>query len=172
MHTMIKAVLFDRDGTLIHDVPYNGDPALVRPINGIAQSLAGLRLAGVLLGVVTNQSAIARGMLTLNQVATVNTEVERQLGAFDTWQICPHQDADECSCRKPRPGLIFQAALALHVRPAECLVIGDRSTDIAAAAAAGAVGLLVHTTLLSGVDRMPVTCTTLAPASGEGGRER
>jgi len=138
---MIKAILFDRDGTLIHDVPYNGDPALVRPIDGIAEALADLRRAGLLLGVVTNQSAIARGLITPDQVAAVNTEVERHLGPFDTWQICPHQDG--CLCRKPSPGLIIQAANALHVAPAQCLVIGDRSTDLDAAKAAGGGGILL-----------------------------
>jgi histidinol-phosphate phosphatase family protein len=139
---MIEAILFDRDGTLIHDVPYNGDPTRVRPIDGTAETLAELRRAGLLLGVVTNQSAIARGMITHDQVAAVNIEVERQLGPFDTWQICPHQDADDCLCRKPSPGLIIQAVKALEVAPARCLVVGDRSTDLAAAKAAGAKGIL------------------------------
>lgn len=139
---MIKAILFDRDGTLIHDIPYNGDPARVRPIDGIAEALAELRRAGLLLGVVTNQSAIARGLITHAQADAVNTEVERHLGPFDTWQICPHQDTDHCHCRKPAPGLIIQAANALHVPPAQCLVIGDRSTDLDAAKTAGAAGIL------------------------------
>ena len=140
---MIKAVLFDRDGTLIHDVAYNGDPARVQPIDGVAKALAELRRAGLLIGVATNQSAIARGLITPNQVAAVNAEVERQLGPFGTWQICPHQDSDACPCRKPLPGLIIQGARALHVMPAECLVIGDRYTDLDAAAAAGAKGIFV-----------------------------
>lgn len=140
---MIKAVLFDRDGTLIHDVAYNGDPTRVQPIDGVAEALAELRRAGLLLGVVTNQSAVARGLITLDQVAAVNAEVERQLGPFGTWQICPHQDADACSCRKPLPGLIIQAVNAFHIAAAECLVVGDRSTDLDAAAAAGAEGILL-----------------------------
>jgi D-glycero-D-manno-heptose 1,7-bisphosphate phosphatase len=140
---VIKAVLFDRDGTLIHDVAYNGDPTRVQPIDGVTEALAELRQAGLLLGVVTNQSAVARGLITLDQVAAVNTEVERQLGSFGTWQICPHQDSDACYCRKPLPGMIIQGAKALQVAPAECLVIGDRSTDLEAAAAGGAKGITV-----------------------------
>ena len=89
------------------------------------------------------QDAVARGLITPNQVAAVNAEVERQLGPFGTWQICPHQDSDACPCRKPLPGLIIQGARALHVMPAECLVIGDRYTDLDAAAAAGAKGIFV-----------------------------
>lgn len=156
---MINAVLFDRDGTLIHDVPYLGDPALVRPIDGAAEALAELRRAGLLLGVVTNQSGIARGLITHDQVAAVNTEVERQLGPFDIWQICPHQDADHCLCRKPAPGLIIQAAKALHVAPAQCLIIGDRSTDVDAAKAAGAAGIRLgfDLDLHSAVDRRCAT---------------
>src|SRR4051794_24515334 len=88
--TLFDAVLFDRDGTLVDDVPYNGDPVLVRPVPGAREALDRLRSAGLKLGVVTNQSAVARGICGPDDVAAVNARVEELLGPFDTWQVCPH----------------------------------------------------------------------------------
>jgi histidinol-phosphate phosphatase family protein len=141
----VRAVLFDRDGTLVHDVPYNGDPALVRPMPGADRAVAAVRAAGLPVAVVTNQSGIARGLLTRSQVDAVNAEVDRQLGGFDSWQLCPHAVKDGCSCRKPRPGMIRAAARDLGVRPQECVVIGDIGADVEAARAAGARAVLVPT---------------------------
>ena len=139
------AVLFDRDGTLVHDVPYNGDPALVDPVPGALAALTRLRAIGVPVGVVTNQSGIGRGALSRDQVDRVNDRVEELLGPFDTWQLCPHAPADGCDCRKPAPGLVLAAAAALGVPAARCVVIGDIGTDLAAARAAGARAVLVPT---------------------------
>jgi histidinol-phosphate phosphatase family protein len=139
------AVLFDRDGTLVHDVPYNGDPALVDPVPGALAALTRLRAVGVPVGVVTNQSGIGRGTLSRDQVDRVNDRVEELLGPFDTWQLCPHAPADGCGCRKPEPGLVLAAASALGVAAARCVVIGDVGADVAAARAAGARAVLVPT---------------------------
>ncbi|WP_218566695.1 D-glycero-alpha-D-manno-heptose-1,7-bisphosphate 7-phosphatase [Vallicoccus soli] len=160
------AVLFDRDGTLVHDVPYNGDPALVRPVEGARAALDRLRAAGVRTGVVTNQSGIARGLLTRAQVDAVNARVEELLGPFGTWQVCPHGEADACACRKPAPGMVLAAAAALGVDPAECAVVGDIGRDVDAAAAAGARGVLVPTpvTLPDEVGRAPEVVGTLTAA--------
>src|SRR3954451_24116029 len=84
------AVLFDRDGTLVRDVPYNGDPDAVDPVPQAAESVARLRRAGVALGIVSNQSGIGRGSITEDQVAAVNARIEEIPGPFQTWQICPH----------------------------------------------------------------------------------
>jgi HAD superfamily hydrolase (TIGR01662 family) len=138
-------VLWDRDGTLVHDVPYNGDPALVRPVDGVAQALERLREAGVRVGVVTNQSAVGTGRITYQQMEAVNAEVERLLGPFDVWQVCPHAPTDGCGCRKPAPGMVKEACTRLDVPVERCLVIGDIASDCAAASAAGAVGMLVPT---------------------------
>ncbi len=141
----VRAVLLDRDGTLVHDVPYNDDPALVRPVAGAAEALDRLRGAGLPVGVVTNQSAIGRGLATAAQVDAVNAEVERLLGPFDTWQVCPHAPEDRCRCRKPEPGLVLDGAAALAVAPGQVAVVGDIGSDVTAAAAAGAQGWLVPT---------------------------
>jgi D-glycero-D-manno-heptose 1,7-bisphosphate phosphatase len=143
----IRGVLFDRDGTLIHDVPYNGDPALVAPVDGARAVLDRLRVAGVAVGVVTNQSGIGRGRLTPEQVRAVNAAVDDQLGPFDTWQVCPHAPEDECLCRKPAPGLVVAGAAALGLPPSAVAVIGDIGADIEAARAAGAYAVLVPTPL-------------------------
>lgn len=141
----VKAVLFDRDGTLVHDVPYNGDPAKVRSVDGAAAAIVALRRAGMKIGVLTNQSAIGRGLLTPAQVAAVNERVEVELGPFDTWQVCPHSPEDGCACRKPRPGMVVQAARDLGVLVEECAVVGDIGADVEAARAAGARAVLVPT---------------------------
>jgi HAD superfamily hydrolase (TIGR01662 family) len=140
-----RAVLFDRDGTLVHDVPYNGDPALVRPVPGARRAVDRLREAGLRIALVTNQSGIARGLLTPAAVRAVNDELQRQLGPFDAVAVCPHAPQDDCACRKPAPGLVLQAAGALGLRPDETVVIGDIGADVGAAAAAGARSILVPT---------------------------
>ena len=138
-------VLFDRDGTLVHDVPYNGDPALVRPVDGAREALDALRARGVRIGLVTNQSGVGRGMITRAQADAVNARVAELLGPFDTVQVCPHAPDDGCDCRKPAPGMVKTACAELDVDPARCVVIGDIGADVGAAAAAGAVGILVPT---------------------------
>jgi histidinol-phosphate phosphatase family protein len=138
-----RAVLLDRDGTLVHGVPYNGDPDAVQPVPGAREALDRLRDVGLRIGVVTNQSGVARGLLTRQQVDAVNAAVEARLGPIGTWQVCPHGAADRCSCRKPRPGLVHAAARTLGVRAEECVVIGDIRADMEAARAAGARSVLV-----------------------------
>jgi D-glycero-D-manno-heptose 1,7-bisphosphate phosphatase len=139
------AVLFDRDGTLVVDVPYNGDPSLVRPMPGALEAVAAVRAAGVRIGVVSNQSGIARGIVTREQVDAVNARVDQLFGGFDVWQICPHGPEDGCDCRKPAPGMVLRAAAALEVAPDRAVVIGDIGADLGAAHAAGALAVLVPT---------------------------
>jgi histidinol-phosphate phosphatase family protein len=138
-----RAVLLDRDGTLVVDVPYNGDPTRVRPVPGARAALDRLRAAGVQLAVVSNQSGVGRGLLRLDDVDAVNRRIESLLGPLGPWLVCPHAPADGCSCRKPSPGLVLRAAATLGVRPEECVVIGDTGADVEAARAAGARGVLV-----------------------------
>lgn len=140
-----QAVLFDRDGTLVVDVPYNGDPAKVRLMPGAAAAVAELRAAGLRVAVVTNQSGVARGLLTRSQVAAVNARVDALLGGLDAWLVCVHGPDDGCDCRKPAPGLVLKAAAELGVEPSRCVVVGDIGSDVQAARAAGARGILVPT---------------------------
>ncbi|MCU1670662.1 MAG: hydrolase, HAD-superfamily, subfamily [Blastococcus sp.] len=159
-------VLFDRDGTLVHDFPYNGDPDWVRPVDGAREALDRLRTRGVRLGVVSNQSGVARGLISRAQVDACNARLAELLGPFDTVQVCPHGPDDGCACRKPAPGMVKAACAELDVDPARCVVVGDIGADVEAAVAAGAVGILVPTpvTRRSEVAAAPHRAATLAAA--------
>jgi len=143
-------VLFDRDETLIEDVPYNGDPERVVPLPGAREALQALRTAGIPVAVVSNQSGVGRGLITLAQVDAVNARVETLLGPFAGFFVCPHGPDDGCDCRKPHPKLIFDAARALGVDAACCAVIGDKPSDVEAARNAGATGYLAGGTVSLG----------------------
>lgn len=138
-------MLFDRDGTLVVDVPYNGDPAEVEPVPGAREALDRLRAAGLPLAVVSNQSGIGRGWLTTEQVDAVNRRVDELLGPFVAFLVCPHGPSDRCACRKPEPGMVLAAADRLGMRPEGCALVGDIGADVEAALAAGARPVLVPT---------------------------
>ncbi len=123
------------------DVPYNGDPGLVEVMPTVPEALAMLRAAGLRLGVISNQSGIARGMIGIDQVEAVNRRVDELLGPFDVWLYCPHGPQDGCNCRKPLPKMVVDAARALEVEPSACVVVGDKESDVQAALAAGARAL-------------------------------
>jgi HAD superfamily hydrolase (TIGR01662 family) len=164
----VRAVLFDRDGTLVHDVPYNGDPALVVPTDGAAMAVDRLRSAGLRVAVVSNQSGIGRGVLTRTQVDAVNRRIDDVLGPFDAWRVCPHAPEAGCGCRKPEPGLILDAARQLGLSAFQCAVVGDIGADVGAAIAAGARPVLVPTpvTRAGEIADAPVTAESLAAAAG------
>jgi histidinol-phosphate phosphatase family protein len=159
-------VNFDRDGTLVHDVPYNGDPALLAPVDGAAEAVARARGAGAGVAVVTNQSGVARGLLTRAQVDAVNAELDRVVGPFDTVLVCPHDDGDGCTCRKPAPGLVTGALAELGIAPHDAVVIGDIGADVAAAQAAGARAVMVPTegTRTEEIDAAPAVALDLPEA--------
>lgn len=159
-------VLFDRDGTLVHDVPYNGDPTLVAPVDGAAEALDRLRALGVRVGVVSNQSGVGSGRLTHEQVEAVNRKVQDLLGPFDVWRYCPHARDEGCDCRKPAPGMVKDACEELDVAPERTVVVGDIGSDVEAAEAAGARAILVPTpvTRPEEVESAPQVATTLVAA--------
>ncbi|HEX2054498.1 MAG TPA: HAD-IIIA family hydrolase [Actinomycetota bacterium] len=140
-----RAVFVDRDGTLIRDVPYNGNPDLVEPMPGAGRALRRLREAAIPTAVISNQSGVGRGLLSLDQVSAVNERVERELGPLGPWFICPHGPDEACACRKPSPGLLLEAARTLNVPASECAFIGDIGSDVEAARAAGVRPILVPT---------------------------
>lgn len=145
MNAKPAAVLFDRDGTLVEDTPYNGDPRRVTPMPGAREAVAHLRARHIRVGVVTNQSGVARGLLTTEQVLSVHARIDELLGPFDDFQFCPHEPEDRCDCRKPAPGMVLAACAALGVQPSDTVVIGDIGADVDAARAAGAWAVLVPT---------------------------
>jgi D-glycero-D-manno-heptose 1,7-bisphosphate phosphatase len=152
------AVFLDRDGTLIEDSDYLGDPAGVVMLPGVGPALRRLREAGFALVVVTNQAGVARGFYAEHDVRRVNEEVDRRLRAEGVdvlaWDYCPHLDGPEakaeayrtaCDCRKPGPGMLQRMARQHGLDPAQSFVVGDKRTDLQAAKAAGMRAVLVLT---------------------------
>ena len=144
-HPLHAAVLFDRDGTLVIDVPHNADPARVEPMPGARAALDRLRAAGVSTAMISNQSGVALGLFTRADVDAVNARVAGTVGALEPVLVCTHAPEEGCRCRKPAPGLIHAAARALGVAPRDCVVVGDIGADVEAAHAAGARAILVPT---------------------------
>jgi D-glycero-D-manno-heptose 1,7-bisphosphate phosphatase len=139
----VCAVLFDRDETIVVDVPFNGDPAQVAPAPNAKALLDRLRAAGLPLAVISNQSGVGRGFITAEQVDAVNRRIDELIGPFAGFFVCPHAPQDACDCRKPKPKLILDAARTLGVDPGCCVVVGDRKSDVEAARNAGAIPLKV-----------------------------
>jgi HAD superfamily hydrolase (TIGR01662 family) len=135
--------LFDRDGTIVHDIPYNGDPELVDPVPRAKELLDALRARGIKVGVLSNQSGIGRGMITREQMQAVNDRVDELLGPFDGWYVCPHAPEEDCECRKPKPKLVLDAAREWSIDPSRIVVIGDKTSDVEVAKNAGARGILI-----------------------------
>jgi histidinol-phosphate phosphatase family protein len=161
---MIRAVLFDRDGTLIRDRSWSPDGVQAMP--HAASALHRLRAAGILIGVVTNQPAIAQGIVDHRQLRAIQMRIEEALGSIDGWFVCPHEPIVACLCRKPQPGLIDAACRTFGVNAFECAVVGDIGSDVDAARNAGAHAVLVPTqeTLRVEIDAAPVVCANLDAA--------
>lgn len=143
-----RAVVFlDKDGTIIEDLPYNVDPARIRLAPGSDAGLRRLGKSGFGVAVVTNQSGVARGYFTLDDLELVRRHLETELAARGVpllgFYVCPHlpeginEFAIACDCRKPRPGMLRQAARELGVDPGECWMVGDTWMDVAAGREAG-----------------------------------
>lgn len=146
---MTRAVFLDRDGTLNREVGYIGDPDRLELLPGVGAALARLAGAGHLLVVVTNQSAVGRGVYTAAQVDAVHARLRELLAAEGVTLagifVCPHAPDDDCPCRKPRPGLLLAARDALGIDLAASWMVGDNVKDVAAAQAAGVRPILVAT---------------------------
>lgn len=161
---MIRAVLFDRDGTLIAD--RGNDRSKISVMPHAARVLQRLRDRGLRIGVVTNQPALAQGILERDQLLAEHNRIESLVGQIDGWFVCPHDASEDCSCRKPAPGLVYSAARAFGIWPHECVVVGDIESDLIAANAAGARAILVPTpvTLKAEIDRAATVCSNLSQA--------
>jgi D-glycero-D-manno-heptose 1,7-bisphosphate phosphatase len=139
VRTGVRAVFLDRDGVINRAVVRAGKPyppASVEELEilpGVGQALARLRAAGYALVVVTNQPDIARGTTPRAVVDGIHAHLQQALG-LDDIRVCPHDDADGCECRKPKPGLLLRAP---RYDMAGSVMIGDRWRDIEAGRAAG-----------------------------------
>jgi phosphoribosylglycinamide formyltransferase-1 len=155
----MKAVVFlDRDGTIIRDEHYLADPDRVVLLDGAAYAIARLREAGLAVVVVTNQSGIARGMITPAQYEAVRARLDSFV-AVDATYMCPHHpDIDgPCECRKPGLELYHRAIRDLGLEGARVVLIGDKWSDIAAADALGGYGILVPSAETPAEDRERAT---------------
>lgn len=158
---MIRAVLFDRDGTLIAD-----DPVHVRLMPGARSAVARLRERGLRIAVVTNQPRAGESLAARNAMKALHAQIDAELGGLDGWFACTHAPQMRCACRKPQPGLVHEASRALGVASHECVVVGDIGSDVEAARRAGARAILVPTpvTRREEIAAAPAVCATLLDA--------
>lgn len=143
-----NAVFLDRDDTLIENVPYLGDPAKVKLMAGACPAVAALRKANLSLVVVSNQSGVGRGLITKEQVRSVNARMEELLGGgqlFSAYGHCfaapgdPYDDR-----RKPSPKMLQEAALDLDLDLKNSFLVGNRLSDIQAGLGAGCQSVLLN----------------------------
>lgn len=145
-----KAVLLDRDGVINPDVghPNRIEDAVLFP--DVAPALLRLQSAGYILAIVSNQSGVARGYFGMQEVVDFNRVISAALNAVgvsirtERFFVCPHGPADECGCRKPKPGLINRAARELKLDLRRSFLVGDAESDIAAGRAAGVLTILLN----------------------------
>ncbi len=135
----IQAVFLDRDGTM----GGSGQSEVPREFsfyNGTKEAVRRLKDKGLYAFALTNQAVVARGEATLEQIRS-----QLMSCGIDDAYICPHDEKDDCACRKPKPGMLLTAAREKGLDMARCAVIGDSAKDIIAAHRAGAVKILVRT---------------------------
>jgi len=149
-----KAVFLDKDGTLIEDKPYNVNPDCIQLLPGVSEGLNLLQAQGYQLIVVTNQSGIARGFFTEQDLFRVRNKLEELLSSagivLSDFYYCPHhpqgqigQYAIDCSCRKPQPGMFYRAALEHNIDLSSSWMVGDILHDVEAGNRAGCKTVLI-----------------------------
>lgn len=137
-----RAVFLDRDGVLNQAIVRDGRPyapltlEAVRILPGVEDALHSLRDAGFLNIVVTNQPDVASGKARREDIDAIHAKLLQQL-PIDAVKVCFHDDSDGCACRKPKPGLLLEAAREMGIDLARSFLVGDRWRDVAAAQAAG-----------------------------------
>ncbi|MGB0909415.1 MAG: D-glycero-beta-D-manno-heptose 1,7-bisphosphate 7-phosphatase [Nitrospirales bacterium] len=165
-------VFVDRDGTLNDDPGYLTDPDGLILFPGVVEAVARLKQAGSRVVLVTNQSAVGRKYMTVDELTVIHDRLEKFLedggGSLDGIFFCPHHPDERCACRKPKPGLIQQAVHALDIQVSRSYMVGDKLSDLELAQAVGAIGVLVSTTSQSqtAIDAqnqglIEIECTTL-----------
>lgn len=152
---MRRAVFLDRDGTINVEKEYLYQIAEFEFISGVVDAVKLLNEAGFLVVVVTNQSGVARGYYTEDDVEKLHCHVAHELDKFgarvDAWLYCPHHPDGRgsyslpCSCRKPLPGMLKEAARRYDIDLAASVMIGDKLADVSAGLAAGCRTILVRT---------------------------
>lgn len=151
---MKRAVFLDKDGTLIPDIPYNTDPNLITLSENSVEGLKRLQHEGYVLVVISNQSGVARGYFKEEALAEVKSRIEflfeKQGIYLDDFFYCPHHAEGntegykmDCNCRKPKPGMIQEAAEKLNIDLSESWMIGDILNDVEAGNRAGCKTVLI-----------------------------
>jgi D-glycero-D-manno-heptose 1,7-bisphosphate phosphatase len=169
---MRHAVFLDRDGVINRAVVRNGKPyppadlSELEILPGVAAALARLRRAGYLLIIVTNQPDVARGKTRRGTVDAIHETLLARL-PLDSVLTCFHEDADRCDCRKPRPGLFFQARDFFGIELSGSFMVGDRWRDIEAGANAGCQTVFIdyHYDEPHGSGRRDFICASLHEAA-------
>jgi D-glycero-D-manno-heptose 1,7-bisphosphate phosphatase len=147
---MRPAIFLDRDGVIIENrTDYVKSWDEVRLIPAAIQALRQMALSSFAVVVVTNQAVVGKGLITLTQADEINSRVIDAIrahgGRIDAAYLCPHRADENCECRKPRPGMLLQAARDHHLDLSRSVMIGDAITDMQAARSAGVRSILVRT---------------------------
>jgi len=144
----VPVVYLDRDGTLNFDPGYLNQPEQLRLLPGVGPAVARLNRAGFKTVVLSNQSGVARGLITQDQLEAIHQRLRELLAEDGAWLdgifICPHHPDEGCICRKPAPGLVHRALQELGVFPGNAIVIGDKATDMELARNVGALAVFVR----------------------------
>lgn len=175
-----RAVFLDRDGVLNRNILRGGKATSPRTMDeveltaGAENACNTLRAAGYLLVMVTNQPEIARGIQNPQTLSEINRWLSEQLRIHSV-KMCPHDDQDDCACRKPKPGMILDAAKELKIDLQQSFLVGDRWRDVEAGRRAGCRTVLIACGSEETVDLNPdFTAASLAEASewilGQAGR--
>jgi D-glycero-D-manno-heptose 1,7-bisphosphate phosphatase len=146
----MKLVILDRDGVINHDSEqFIKSPEEWKPIPGSLAAIARLNQAGYRVVVASNQSGIGRGLLDTDTLMAIHDKMHKALalvgGRIDAIFFCPHTNADNCECRKPKPGLLKEIAARFNADLAGVPAIGDSLRDLQSALAVGAQPMLVLT---------------------------
>ena len=146
----MNLVILDRDGVINEDAPdYVKTPEEWKPIPGSLEAVAKLHQAGFYVAIASNQSAVGRGLITLETLSRIQRKMDQaldELGAgIDALFFCPHVPGTGCNCRKPKPGLLEDVGRRLNVSLDDVPFIGDTQKDVDAATAVGARPMLVLT---------------------------
>ncbi len=145
-NALSPAVFVDRDGTIMEDCDYCSDPKDVRIFPGVREALLGLKSKGFKLIIITNQSGIGRGLMTVEEYRAVEAEALRQLdGLIEATYFCPDVPGQHSSYRKPEPGMILQAKREHGIDLSRSFFIGDKEIDVECGRNAGMRTIRVQT---------------------------
>ncbi len=147
MSSLNRAVFLDRDGVICYDVHYMSSPAQFMLMPGVGEGIKKLNEVGFLIIVVTNQSGLKRGLITEENLNKIHERMVKELSAYgakiDDIYVCPCLPEEDCECRKPRPGMLLEAAKKHGIDLKSSFMIGDKQIDAEAGKAAGCTTILI-----------------------------